>query len=135
MNIFEMDGKTDFVVQLPLLNQDQLKRLTIRNVYAYWINKKRYAHAKKMYSTQFKFLRRFPLGPVVNDVPSVIRTLKNVQLFGRDGLKIGTISNVYPGYGLEPFKQNLAVLSAIQKGRIKHTTDRNTVEVIFSAHD
>lgn len=135
MQIYELDNVNDFEVTLPILNEDLENKLTVRQVYAFWVNQYRYEEAKKMYATQFKFLRREPIGPIVNNVPSILHTLHKVNLFAKDGLKHGVIRNVYPGYGLEPFKQNLSVISALCKGRTKRTQNRNTITAVFPASE
>ena len=80
MEIKNING--ELVIPVTLFNERQSKYLTIRSVKAYLVNHKLLRYAKQKYVKSFKFLRRHHVGPIVNDLQSVMHTMNGKDLFG-----------------------------------------------------
>lgn len=129
MEIKNVDG--EIVIPITLLDDRQRKELTIRSVKAYIINPQLVKKAKIEYSKHFKFLRRHHIGPIVNDLWSVMHTMDGQDLFSYGDFHTdhNLLQYVYPGYGVTPYEKKIPFYRTQFPGIVKFTENRNRVEV------
>lgn len=127
--------KSDIKFKVRLLKEDQARAVNIQSVEAYFIHKglrERQLEFKK----HFKFLRRYPIEPCVNDLHSTVCCLNNPGIYGYNTRPVGICAPVYAGFGLEPhFHAHHCCLknSEVIKAPVYYTADRMAVEVYFPA--
>lgn len=121
----------ELIIPVKLLNDRQLKYVTVRSVKAYFVNHKLIKYAKQKYVKSFKFLRRHHVGPIVNDLESLIHTMDGQDLFsyGHFHNDHNLLQYVYPGYGVTPYEKKLPLYRTYFPGIVKFTKDRNVVNV------
>lgn len=129
MEIKNING--ELVIPVTLFNERQYKYLTIRSVKAYLVNHKLLRYAKQQYVKSFKFLRRHHVGPIVNDLQSVMHTMNGKDLFGFGEFHLdhNLLQYVYPGYGVTPYEKKLPLYRTQLPCIVKFTDDRNKVNV------
>lgn len=127
--------KSDIKINVRLIGEDQSHTVNIQSVDAYFIHKDLRIKAEEN-KKHFKFLRRYPIEPCVNNLKSTICCLNNPGIYGYNTMPVGTCAPVYAGFGLNPhfhehhccFKNPEAI-----KAPVYYTADRSTVEVYFPA--
>lgn len=121
----------ELVIPVTLLDERQLRHLTVRSVKAFIVNHDLMRQAKRQYTKQFKFLRRHHIGPIVNDLLSVFHTMDGQSLFSHGNYHTdhNLLQYVYPGYGVTPFEKKIPLYRTYFPAIPEFTEDRNKVEV------
>lgn len=135
--------KSDIKFKVRLLKEDQASAVNIQSVDAYFIHRD-LREREKEFKKHFKFLRRYPIEPCVNNIQSTICCLNNPGIYGYNTKPVGVCAPVYAGFGIEPcfghhccdhhchhhlFAEGPDVIQA----PIYYTADRTAVEVYFPA--
>lgn len=97
--------KTDLKFKVRFLKEEQANAVNIQSVDAYFINRslrERKFEEQKEFKKHFKFLRRYPIEPCVNDLHSTICCLNNPGIYGYNTRPVGICAPVYAGFGVEP---------------------------------
>lgn len=151
---------SDIMFSVKILGARDARKVGVQSVEAYFINKdlqekyhneyvarkeaqKKREEEKKQreedFRKHFKFLRRYPVTPLVNDFRSTICCLNNPCHYGYNTLPIQAYYHVYDGFGVVPFKEHHdhhhkpIKDESIVRGDIYYTEDRSTIEVYFPA--
>lgn len=127
--------KSDIKFTVRLIGEDESHAVNIQSVNAYFINKdlRKQAEEEKKH---FKFLRRYPIEPCVNNLKSTICCLNNPGIYGYNARPVGTCAPVYAGFGVEPFGKNRRFVPSsleVIKAPVYYTADRSVVEIYFPA--
>lgn len=126
---------SDIKFKVRLLKEDQARAVNIQSVDAYFIHKD-LRKRKEEYKKHFKFLRRYPIEPCVNDLRSTICCLNNPCIYGYNTRPVGVCAPVYAGFGLEPHFHHPHMCHKdheVIKAPIYYTADRMAIEVYFPA--
>lgn len=115
-----------------ILSDSPTSTTNIQSVDAYFVHKDLRRQSKKD-KAQFKFLRRYPIEPCVNDIKSTICCLNNPGIYGYNTKPVGICAPVYAGFGVEPFDPNNVTLKSagVVKAAVYYTAQRDTVEIYF----
>jgi hypothetical protein len=127
--------KSDVKINVRLVGEDQSHTVNIQSVDAYFIHKDLRIKAEEN-KKHFKFLRRYPIEPCVNNLRSTICCLNNPGIYGYNTRPVGTCAPVYAGFGVAPFAKNHRFLQTgpdVVKAAVYYTADRSTVEIYFPA--
>ena len=128
--------KSDVKINVRLVGEDQSHTVNIQSVDAYFIHKDLRIKAEEN-KKHFKFLRRYPIEPCVNNLRSTICCLNNPGIYGYNTRPVGTCAPVYAGFGVEPFGKGRKIFPGgpeVVKAAVYYTADRSTVEVYFPAY-
>lgn len=127
---------TDIRFKIKISGVTQATSVNIQSVDVYFVRsevKKQEAEMRK----KFKFLRRYPIEPFVNDFRSTAHYLNNAGYYGYTVCP-GIIAQVYDGFGVNPWHKFDPCPFPIEKdivvkGKVYFTEDKSMVEVYFPA--
>lgn len=111
----------DIRFNVKLLSDTASRTINIENVEAYFIN----STARTQYENEknrFKFIRRYPIEPLVNDYISTAYCLNTS----------GVYCYVYDGFGVKPFEKRKHIEDPTKtKALVYYTENRDQVEIYF----
>ena len=111
----------DIRFNVQLLSDTASRTINIENVEAYFVN----STARTQYENdqnRFKFIRRYPIEPLVNDYISTAYCLNTS----------GVYCYVYDGFGVKPFEKRKHIEDPAKiKALVYYTEDRDKVQIYF----
>lgn len=113
---------TDIKFKVQLLGETSSNTVNIQSVDAYFINATLNQQLQND-ANKFKFIRRYPIEPLVNDYKSTEYCLNASGVYGY----------VYDGFGRKPFDKKPLLDPCKVNGKVYYTENRDTVEIYFPA--
>lgn len=126
---------SDIRFNVQILASDEIATINILEVKAQFISKGG-ARKKEDAKKHFKFLRRYPIEPFVDDIRSTAHCLNNPTHYGYYTLPIQAYYHVYDGYGVVPFEHKKGPIKdpSIVDGVVYYTKNRAVVQVFFPGY-
>lgn len=129
---------TDVKYSIRVIGKTPSHKVSIQSVEAFFINTTLQQCKKcqeRYYNSHLKFLRRYPVEPLVNDYISTAYCLNNSGAYCYNTHPV----NCYKGFGIEPFGHNHQDHKchehdeSVCKALVYYTDDKSVVQVYFPA--